>query len=237
MLSQEKKRRFLPFLLAPPSRNQYVQRIAGNYFKISISSRLFLLWRTKEPFFRTDQHMVPIIEIPYYPYYLFTRRLDRTVLSLFLPLPPSALRIRRLNAKKRRRYPRQPPGLLASGQSWAFVVSPPGSDGYGLFKRISRSLGASFCSAAQALPPFECLFVSLPFYRRANDSSARCRGPSRERRVDERQCAPRSSGSKETKKGRKREGESSVKGLTGVVHTPPQRFQVQKLKDWRQKHW
>lgn len=182
----------------------------------------------RSPFSAQISTTVPIIEIPYTV--LRGVWIGRYCLSFSLFLP-RLFEFRRLNAKKRRRYPRRPPGLLASGQSWAFVVSPPGSDGYGLFNRISRSLGASFCSAAQALPPFECLFVSLPFYRRANDSSARCRGPSRERRVDERQCAPRSSGSKETKKGRKREGESSVKGLTGVVHTPPQRFQVQKLKD------
>lgn len=128
--------------------------------------------------------------------------LTRTALPLLLPLPPSALRIRRLNTKKRRRHPRRPPGPLASGQSLIFVVSPPDSDGYGLFKRMSRSPGASFCSAAQALRPFECLFVSLPFCRRANDSPAR-RRPSRERCVDGRQCAPRSSGPKERKKGRK----------------------------------
>jgi hypothetical protein len=37
---------------------------------------------------------------------------------------------------------------------------------------------------------------------------------------------------KRRRKGEKeRERESSVKGLTGVVHTTPQRFQVQKLKN------
>lgn len=151
----------------------------------------------------------------------FPRRSDGTARSLLHPLPPSALRIRRLNAKKRRRRPRRPPGPLASGQSPAFVVSPLGSDGYGLFKRISRSLGASFCSAAQALPPFECLFVSLSFYRRANDSPARRRGPSRERCVDERQCAPRSSGSKETKKRRKKKKRQQCERFNGGGPHPP----------------
>lgn len=93
------------------------------------------------------------------------------------------------------------------------------------------ALGASFCSAAQALPPFECLFVSLPFCRRANDSPARHRGPNRKRRVDERRCAPRSSGSKEIKKGRGRKRENSVKGLNGGGPHPPAALPSAKVEE------
>lgn len=40
-----------------------------------------------------------------------------------------------------------------------FIVSPPGSDVYGLFKRISQPLGASFCQQRRRCPLLNvCLF-------------------------------------------------------------------------------
>lgn len=91
----------------------------------------------------------------------WTERLDVVSCSYFSRCF-SALRIRRLNAKKRRRHSAASAGITGFRPEISFslfIVSPPGSDVYGLFKRISRPLGASFCQQRRRCPLLnDCLF-------------------------------------------------------------------------------
>lgn len=135
----------------------------------------------------------------------------------------------KVKRKKTKTSPRRPPGPLASGQSWVFLVSLSHHQVATPTDYLNEFRGRSVLRFVQQRCPLSnvCLFrfpcsvacTTLPLHVKVLVEG----GASTHRR-----CAPTSS-QVDQKKKKQQETDSSVKQFfSGVVRTPAQHFQVKK---------